>query len=606
MLRFLRAAQALALGLIALGGAQPLPAQSQSEPQTAAGILAQVREATGGEAWDHVAELHAEGTMLLGGKSGTFQYTQVLLTGANVDRAQVPALDLKESHATEPAEDWEQDNFGYVELKPGGKNPGEIDDLYISSNGWWRPNFGGASVSLLPQATPNGSTDDVLQFQVPGGNGFTLSINRHTHYIERIANSGSTTYLSDYRRVEDGLVLPFRKQIGTTASTPVLITTKLTLLPQVEEADLQPPFSTDYTMSSSGQVTVPAEGGLIFKMKVNGQGPFPTVFDTGGVNVVSTTFAKRLGLKVEETPVHFGAIGGAITVHTAHVGSVTIGDLVVRDQTFYVLDIPSDSGDPVMIVGWELMRRFAVRVDFEHNQLTFFDGPPFHYTGSGATVPLIMHKDGNGAEIQAEVDGIPGVFTLDTGNQIGLFLNSSFVQEHHLVAALGAHYRGYNGRGFGGPSPEAWFARLHTLRISDLEIANPVVRLQTQPDGPSANAGNIGQSILRRFTLTVDCMRGVMYLEKNVNWAKPEVFNRAGLILDPVDGVDNVMTVLAGSPGEASGLKPGDSITAINGQAPSDDPNDPLFSQPIGTVLHLAVRRDGALHVHDVTLKDVL
>jgi hypothetical protein len=76
--------------------------------------------------------------------------------------------------------------------------------------------------------------------------------------------------------------------------------------------------------------------------------------------------------------------------------------------------------------------------------------------------------------------------------------------------------------------------------------------------------------------------------------AKPEVFNRARLLLDPVNGVDNVMTVLAGSPGEASGLKPGDSITAINGQTPSDDPNDPIFSQPIGTVLHLAVRRDGA------------
>jgi hypothetical protein len=153
---------------------------------------------------------------------------------------------------------------------------------------------------VLPQATSNDSSDDLLQFKVPGGNGFTLWINRHTHYIERIANSGSTTYLSDYRRVEGGPVLPFRKQIGTTASTPVLITTKLTLLPQVEEADLQPPFSTDYTMSSSGQVTVPAEGGLIFKMKVNGQGPFPTVFDTGGLNVVSTTFAKRLGLKVED------------------------------------------------------------------------------------------------------------------------------------------------------------------------------------------------------------------------------------------------------------------------------------------------------------------
>ena len=221
-------------------------------------------------------------------------------------------------------------------------------------------------------------------------------------------------------------------------------------------------------------------------------------------------------------------------------------------------------------------------------------------------LPGYTTLDEMAASIRAEVNGIPGVFGLDTGNQIGLFLNSSFVQEHNLVAALGARYRGYNGKGLGGPSPEAWFTRLHTLRIGDFEVANPVVRLQTQPDGMTSGAGNIGQSILNRFTLIVDCMRGAMYLEKTVDWAKPEVFNRAGLILDPVGGVDTVMTVLAGSPGEASGLKSGDRITGINGHTPSDNPNDPVFNQPVGTILHLTVSRNGAERVYDVMLKDVL
>jgi predicted aspartyl protease len=49
-------------------------------------------------------------------------------------------------------------------------------------------------------------------------------------------------------------------------------------------------------MPPSGQVTVPAEGGLAFQMKVNGQGPFKTVFDTGAVNVMGATFAQQLGL----------------------------------------------------------------------------------------------------------------------------------------------------------------------------------------------------------------------------------------------------------------------------------------------------------------------
>jgi len=365
-------------------------------------------------------------------------------------------------------------------------------------------------------------------------------------------------------------------------------------------------------MPAAGQVTVPAEGGLVFKMKIDGQGPFATVFDTGGVNLLSAAFAKQLGLKVEEKPIPFGAIGGAITVHTAKVATVSIGDLSLRDQTFYVIDGPS--GAPTMMVGWELMQRFAIRVDFEHQQLTFFDGAGFHYTGAGSVIPLIAHKDSNGIEINANVvaggDAIPGVFTVDTGNQTGLFLNSGFVAEHHLVGALGAHFRGYNGKGFGGPSPEAWFTRLDALRIGDVEIAKPVVRLQTEPDGSHPNAGNIGQSILNRFTVTFDCQRGVMYLEKNASFAAPEVFNRAGLLLDPDDKPDgvvaNIMTVLPGSPGETSGLKPGDTITAINGHPPSEDPNDPVFNQAPGTVLHLAIRRDNTLRSYNVTLKDVL
>jgi hypothetical protein len=606
MLSLMRFALVLTVGIYALGGSQHAAAQTQGQPQTAASILAEVREATGGNAWEHVAELRTKGTVLFQGKTGTVESSDNLRTGANVDRVELEGIGQVDHHANMPVQSWEQDKAGDVLLTPGGKSPGDIDDLYIHRHGWWEPNFGGAAVTLLPSQTDEDVTYDALEVRVPGGSGFTLWIDRSAHSIKRIARGDSVTVFSDFRRIESGLILPFHEQKGTDKNAAVITATKVTALPQLDQADFEPPFHTDYGMPASGQVNVPAEGGLIFPMKINGQGPFRTVFDTGAVNLVSIAFAKRLGLKVEEAPVQFGAIGGGITVHTARVDTLAIGDLVVRDQRFYVLEIPSGSGDPEVLVGWELMRRFAVRVDFEHNQLTFFDGPHFRYTGRGSAIPLILNKDGNGAEIRAEADGVPGVFTLDTGNQIGLFLNSGFVKEHNLVATLGAHYRGYNGKGFGGSSPEAWFTRLHTLRIGDIEVVKPVVRLQTASDGFQANAGNIGQSILNRFTLTVDCMHGVMYLDKTPNSNKPEIFNRAGLVLDPANGVDHVMTVLAGSSGESSGLKPGDSITSINGKPPSDDPNDPAFNQPVGTVVHLTVNRNGVLSAYDVPLKDVL
>lgn len=579
----------------------------QAPVRSPASLLAEVREATGGDAWNRIAELHAEGTISFGDKTGTIVTADDLRTGANADRIYLPGGVRLENHLDGPAGDWEQDEGGDVRLSPSAKDRGEIDDLYIHRHGWWEPNFGGATIAAQPAQTLEGVTYDPLFCKVPGGGaGFTLWINRSSHHIDRIVGAdGSATLFSDFHTVE-GLTLPFRKEKGSGDTRSVVLTTELTALRRLRAEDFAPPFHDDYTMPASGQVTVPAEDGVTFGMKVNGRGPYPTVFDTGAVNGMSVRLAKSLGLKIDAPPVAFGAIGGGITVHTAHVDRIYIGGLVVRDQNFYILDLPSDSGDPEMIVGWELMRRFAVRFDFERGQLTLFDGPTFHYNGTGSAVPLLLHPHGNGMDIPASADGHAGSFILDTGNEIGLTLNAGFVAEGKLVSSLGAHFHGYNGRGFGGLSPEAWYARLHTFRIGDAEITEPVVRMQTKEDGPNEDAGNIGSGVLSRFVMTVDAMRGKLYLEKNADWNKREVFNRAGLVVDPANGADEIMTVLPGSPAAGAGLRAGDRITSINGRPPADNPNDPVFLGPVGTVLHLAVRRGSATISREVKLADVL
>ena len=373
----------------------------------------------------------------------------------------------------------------------------------------------------------------------------------------------------------------------------------------IGRAQARPAF-TDYAMPPSGQVTVPAEGGLTFQMKVNDQGPFATVFDTGAVNAISTNFATQLGLRVEEKSVDFGAIGGGIKVHTAHVDKLSIGGLTIRNQTFYVVDIPSGMGIPQMLVGWEFLQRFAVRIDFQHNELTFYDLPHFTYQGSGVSIPLLLNKHGNGVYLDAKVDGIRGRFQLDSGNETGLFLNAAFVDKHHLRESLHATLRGYNGKGLGGDAPEAWFARLRTLELGTIVLRDPVVRLLTAKDNYLQKlAGNIGQSTLKHFTVTIDCRHRAMYLEKLPDWDARELFNRAGLIYDNQDRGDEVKTVFPGGPAEAAGLRPGDLITAIDGTKPADD-HDPAFTRPVGTVLHLTVRRDGVEHTYDVTLGEVL
>ena len=361
------------------------------------------------------------------------------------------------------------------------------------------------------------------------------------------------------------------------------------------------------TPPTGWHVTVPADGGLIFQMTVDGKGPYRTVFDTGAVNIMSANFAQQLNLRVDEKTTDFGAIGGGVKARTVYVDTLTIGELNIKNQTFYVLDIPSDAGTPQMAVGWEFMQMFAVEIDPKRNEITFFEGTHFRYQGKGEAVPIFLHTNGNGIDVDAKVDGIKGRFLVDSGNQFGTFLSSVFVAQNNLVAKLNARYRGYNGRGFGGDSPSAWYVRLHSFQVGKFKIKGPISRLQTASDSFDGKlAGNIGQDILNRFVVTVDCKHAVLYLEKTPLWNKPATFNRTGMIVDFNHDSDEVKTVLPGGPADAAGLRQGDRILTINGAKPADDPNDPIFKQPAGTVLHLQVRRGEISQPYSIQLRDLL
>jgi hypothetical protein len=100
-----------------------------------------------------------------------------------------------------------------------------------------------------------------------------------------------------------------------------------------------------------------------------------------------------------------------------------------------------------------------LQLDFGRNEITFFDAGHFSYSGNGDAIPLYLHTSGNGIDVDATVDGIKGRFLVNSGNEIGTFLSSTFVTQNDLVKKLDAKYRGYNGRGFGGDSPPAWYVR---------------------------------------------------------------------------------------------------------------------------------------------------
>lgn len=574
-------------------------AQTQSPAQA---ILQRFYQAAGASALQHFEECESEGTATIAGKTGSLRYAEDLRSGANVSQVEIVPLDVKQADGDGPNQTWHQDANGDIQLS-NPDTPDNIDDRYLTSRAYWRPEFGGAAVTLLAPQSEGSTTWDRLRFQVPGGSGFTLWINRQTGLLDRVEGK-TTKALSDYRPV-NGVMLPFKevKPVGSEMLTVVY--TRRALREHLDEAAFAVPFRKDYQMPPSGEVTVPADGGLIFQATIDGKGPFKALFDTGSVNIVSASMARKLGLKLDAQGLEFGTSSPAnVQVHKTKIDTLRIGDLLVRDQTFYVIDEPDADDAPSFAVGYELLRRLTVKIDFENQRLTFYDGPRFHYSGEGTAVHLQFQ--GNALLVRASIGDASGLFLIDSGNESGTMMSTGFTVRNNLVEKLGAHYLAYNGRGYGGPSPQAYLARINTMRIGDVSVPGVVGRFSTDTSDKSDLAGNIGQDILGHFTLVFDCLRGQIYFEKTKDSTQPEIFNRAGFIFDSFGHGLQVMTVLPDSPGAQAGVQTGDVITAINGKKPDDDMNQPAFLQPSGTQLQLTVQHGTESRNVTVTLRDVL
>ena len=67
------------------------------------------------------------------------------------------------------------------------------------------------------------------------------------------------------------------------------------------------------------------QGRILIQAKVNGQGPFPFVFDTGSINILSLDLVNKLGIPVTGKQ-KLTAFGGTVETGSAVLDSIQVGD----------------------------------------------------------------------------------------------------------------------------------------------------------------------------------------------------------------------------------------------------------------------------------------
>ena len=84
--------------------------------------------------------------------------------------------------------------------------------------------------------------------------------------------------------------------------------------------------------SASDTVSVSVENGaLVVNVIINGQGPFPMMFDTGGVEAITPETATALGLSVEGEGTARGSGEHTVSVALTHLKSLRLGGAELSD-----------------------------------------------------------------------------------------------------------------------------------------------------------------------------------------------------------------------------------------------------------------------------------
>ncbi|MEP7185914.1 MAG: aspartyl protease family protein, partial [Rhodanobacter sp.] len=353
---------------------------------------------------------------------------------------------------------------------------------------------------------------------------------------------------------------------------------------------------------------------IFIDVMVDGKGPFPFFVDTGGHDILTPSPASALGLKPEGATISGGAgektqLSGYTKVHTLRMGAATMSD-----QTVLILDmspIAVEGFQPGGMIGFEMLQRFVVRIDYGASTLTLIDPARFDPQVAGTPVPFKFYE--HMPQVTGHFAGIPARFNIDTGSRAGVTLATPYVRAHRLRERAQQSVIATDGWGVGGPS-RSQVMRASSLEMGGITVPDVVAGLNLQHKGVYSDAnfdGNVGSGFLKRFVVTFDYGHQVMYLKSLAHsGADTGSFDRSGMWINlGSDGYD-VMDVASDSPAAEAGLTVADVITHFDGRGTDElslaDARKLLRVTPAGTQMTLTVRRGVTTRKVKLVLRDLI
>ena len=555
--------------LVLVAACAAAPAAASADPRA---LFARERHASGGDAWKNVAAVQSGGIVLLGGSPSRFTQIVDRTTGASKSTTFIgPVTDV----AGFDGVTWDYQGSAVTEQTLPGLVMDAVTQAYAARDGWWNRNDPATMSSLGASGSADGAR------VVPAhGSPIDVWFDRATGLIDRtVAHTDSGPVLTtedDYRAVGD-LVVAFHSvetdPTGTVTATSFI---RFTPLRVVAAGAFARPASRSLGRIARGaaQAVVPFRfnrdiGWIYTTVRVGGR-PAPLIFDSGGANYFSVAAARSLELKSSGGLPISGVGNGSINAGLAQLGTIALGDAQLVDQHGivaplpYVVTHPGAGTDTDGLIGAEFLQNLRIAFDFVANTMTLtpFGGRPTP-PAAGVAEPLL--SDGAHAYVRASIDGVPGLFLLDTGDAGGITVFRRFANAHGLFRGRGLTYLSAGGVG-GHLAYRLYRARSFVLGGGTMHA--PPVTVSEASAGAFASrsiAGNIGIRVLSRYRLTFDFNRKAVTFATTPSIAAPFTTDHTGMSLTQNDpSAFIVLSVVPGSPAARAGVAAGDRIVALN------------------------------------------
>jgi hypothetical protein len=293
------------------------------------------------------------------------------------------------------------------------------------------------------------------------------------------------------------------------------------------------------------------------------------ILDTGsgGISLDSTT-CQQLNLKPEPSDKIIVGIASITQVKFLYNQVLHIPGLTIDSLNFHVSDydiLTSVYGEKVDgIIGYSFFERYIVQINYDSMRVYVWSHGSFKYPRGGFMLrPVIASLPIVGAEVRDERK-VFARFYFDTGAGLCALLSTDFASDSAVLDPRKKNYY-QQAQGLGGKA---------TMRISTLKEVKlgpyrfrqvPVYVFDDQYNVTSypSLGGLIGNDILRRFNVTLNYDRRIIYLVPNSHYRDLFDYSYTGLGLYWENGQVRAGDVMKGSPAEKAGIKEDDIILAV-------------------------------------------